>query len=432
MTLICLSCAIICHANTADLNTDGKVNFTDISILAHAWRTQIGDPNWDPNCDISEPNDLIINERDLAVMAHNWLWTQIVLDVYSDGWGDLLDTIILQQQGPTSFIIEEDNPYYDPPDYYAYAAQQGYSTEIYCFTGTEVPHLPLQPRRFLCDVNVDLDQTICGKFNGTMFLTQAFFADSYLADTDVNVIDPNTLVLITQFHTDSQGRFTLAALPHGSYFFEFYEEPEHEEYYYHFEEVLIQKNYQDFCIPANDMVWKPNIYLYPQQTSELDVDIAFPHGGRVTTAIPDFNNPWHITVEPSGIINGQYEYLFYESVQPDYAQYSAGWVISRENLGTFFRTNMAQTGFNQKEIDDFVEYWIPRLINYQYYAIYPQYNDQLDNMIKLDFSVQPQSIIRLIYAIRGLQTDSFSLPEPQIPPFTRDGFTVVEWGVTLK
>ncbi len=71
--LICFSCTVICHANAADLNTDGKVDFTDISILAQAWRTQIGDPNWDPNCDISEPNDNVIDELDLQMFGDNWL-----------------------------------------------------------------------------------------------------------------------------------------------------------------------------------------------------------------------------------------------------------------------------------------------------------------------------------------------------------------------
>ena len=42
---------------------------------------------------------------------------------------------------------------------------------------------------------------------------------------------------------------------------------------------------------------------------------------------------------------------------------------------------MAQTGFNQKEIDDFMEYWIPLLTDHPYYAIYPQYNEQLEEMI---------------------------------------------------
>ena len=179
-------------------------------------------------------------------------------------------------------------------------------------------------------------------------------------------------------------------------------------------------------------VRKPNIYFYPEETIELDVNVVFPHGGLITTSIPDYNNGWHITVEPSGIIDGQYEFLFYETSQPNYGQYEAGWIVAQEQLEDFFRNNMSQTGFNQKEIDDFIEYWIPRLTEYPYYAIYPQYNDELEEMIKLEFSEQPANLIRLIYSVRGLETDKLSIQEPVIPLFARDGFTVAEWGVILK
>ena len=196
--------------------------------------------------------------------------------------------------------------------------------------------------------------------------------------------------------------------------------------------MSISGAYQDFFFPDDVQAFKPNIYIYPEETIELDVNIVFPHGGQITTSVPDYNKGWHITVEQSGIIDGQFEYLFYESVLPDYGQNTAGWVLMREELEDFFRSNMAQTGFNEKEIEDFIEYWIPRLTEYPCYAIYPQYNNELYNMLQLQFSEQPDNIIRLIYSVRGLQGDNFNIEPPVIPPVARDGFTVVEWGVILK
>ena len=35
--------------------------------------SEVGYSNWDPNCDISEPNDNVIDERDLAVFCESWL-----------------------------------------------------------------------------------------------------------------------------------------------------------------------------------------------------------------------------------------------------------------------------------------------------------------------------------------------------------------------
>jgi len=429
--LACVLLVIPCKANQVDFNSDGVVDFLDFSIFAQAWKTQDGDPNFNPVCDISDPNDGVIDERDLDVLGDSWLWSQIVLDVYSDGWGTLLDTFTMEEEGLISFYVEEEYPYYDPPEYYAYARRLGYYTELYYFTGLQImPCLPQPCWRIRCEVEVDLDQTAAGKFNGVIFLTQWYFADGYLANTDVNVLDADAITVVTQFHTDDQGRFVINPLPPGSYYLEFYEFDD--DYYYHLEPVVIEGGYQDFFFPYTQQAYKPNIYLYPEETMELDVDILFPHGGEIIESVPEYGDGWHITVEPSGIIDGQYDCLFYESLQPDYGQYDAGWTVAREELEDFFRNNMAQTAFIEAEIDDFIEYWIPLLTDFPYYAIYPQYNDELDQMIQLEFSTQPQSLIRLIYSVRGLQDNNLNLQQPAIPPFARYGFTVTEWGVILK
>ena len=56
-----------------DIYEDGCVDLLDFAIFAQAWKAQPGDDNWNPACNISEPNDDVINERDLAVLADNWL-----------------------------------------------------------------------------------------------------------------------------------------------------------------------------------------------------------------------------------------------------------------------------------------------------------------------------------------------------------------------
>lgn len=49
------------------------VNFIDFSVLGLAWLSEDGDGNWNPLCDISEPNDNIIDTLDLDVFSDNWL-----------------------------------------------------------------------------------------------------------------------------------------------------------------------------------------------------------------------------------------------------------------------------------------------------------------------------------------------------------------------
>ena len=55
-----------------DFDTDGDVDLRDFAIFASAWRSSLGDGNWNPVCDISGP-DNVIDVLDLAVFTNYWL-----------------------------------------------------------------------------------------------------------------------------------------------------------------------------------------------------------------------------------------------------------------------------------------------------------------------------------------------------------------------
>jgi len=190
------------------------------------------------------------------------------------------------------------------------------------------------------------------------------------------------------------------------------------------------KNECDTCI----RVLKPNIYLYPTEKSLIDIKLSFPLGGKIVNSIPIYSNGWTVNVNPSGIINDKYEYLFYESDQPDVWQLIEGWVINKTELKTFFTDNLLKHGFNEKEIKDFIDYWIPRLTDFDYYEIYPQELNIIETTIKLEIYKIPDNLLRLFYLIKGVNRNSnnnISIPNKP-PEFNRSGFCVTEWGVILK
>jgi hypothetical protein len=180
------------------------------------------------------------------------------------------------------------------------------------------------------------------------------------------------------------------------------------------------------------VVYKPNIYLYPKTTSTLLVKLLFPLGGNIIKSIPSYGDGWDIEVEPSGKINQQYDFLFYESQTPNAYQYNSGWVISRDTLSSFFSTNLLNAGFSQREINDFIEYWIPLLSDYPFYIIYPQFADDIGKVIQLNISEPPDNMLRLFYVIQGSESNGAELVKPKIPKFVRSGFVVTEWGVVLR
>jgi hypothetical protein len=60
-------------ATAGDFQPDGSVDLYDFAILGAAWLSRPGQINWNPVCDIYEPKDNIIDERDLRVLTSNWL-----------------------------------------------------------------------------------------------------------------------------------------------------------------------------------------------------------------------------------------------------------------------------------------------------------------------------------------------------------------------
>ena len=185
----------------------------------------------------------------------------------------------------------------------------------------------------------------------------------------------------------------------------------------------------DTCI----FVYKPNIYIYPEQEIDLHVWLEFPKGGKVITSIPEYNNGWDIHVTPNGKINNEYNYLFYESSQPNPFQTTEGWCVEKDQLFNFFTSNLGQYGFNNAEIKDFKDYWVPLLNDSGYYLLYPQTNEIIDQVIQLAFSEEPDNVLRLFYVIEKTETDqSENLPAPEINSFSREGFVVTEWGVAFK
>ena len=117
---------------------------------------------------------------------------------------------------------------------------------------------------------------------------------------------------------------------------------------------------------------------------------------------------------------------------PEFAQDTFGWIIKKQNLKAFFRNNLTVSGFNDNETNDFVEYWIPELMEYEYYEIYPQYKSTLDKVIDINFSNEPINFYRLCYLIIGRDDGNLELNEPQIEEALRVGYFAVEWGAILK
>ena len=64
--------ATLSAAAVGDFDGDDDADLGDLAVLALAWNCRLGDPGWNPDCDISDPKDDVIDFRDIKVFFEDW------------------------------------------------------------------------------------------------------------------------------------------------------------------------------------------------------------------------------------------------------------------------------------------------------------------------------------------------------------------------
>jgi uncharacterized membrane protein len=64
---------LLSPADKGDFEPDKDIDTRDFAVFAAAWKTTEGDQEYNPYCDIAEPEDNIIDEKDLAIFVQNYL-----------------------------------------------------------------------------------------------------------------------------------------------------------------------------------------------------------------------------------------------------------------------------------------------------------------------------------------------------------------------
>jgi hypothetical protein len=177
-------------------------------------------------------------------------------------------------------------------------------------------------------------------------------------------------------------------------------------------------------------VYKPNIYLYSD--ADMTVNVRLYPAHWITESAPAYpaDSGWtvHIT---DGSLNGTEDYLFYEAVVPDEGfQKDYGYKVYSKDREQDIERVLDLYGFNEKEKQDFLDYWTDKLEEDVDYIFLPQENNEVDIIMPLIISEAPDKIYRIWFYI--LPDDGSDIKEPSdISVISRDGFTVVEWGGIL-
>lgn len=173
---------------------------------------------------------------------------------------------------------------------------------------------------------------------------------------------------------------------------------------------------------------KPVIYLYPPKETKVSVKLSL--NGRFTYTYPEYNDGWNVTAYPDGTLidadNNEYSYLFWEgNGHVDY-DLSKGFVVERSNVTKFLKEKLLYMGLTQKEANEFIVYWSPRLMKNPYSFVAFQ-GKEYEDYAKLSISPKPDSILRVFMVFKAVDKN-FTIPQQELSTFKRVGFSVVEWG----
>lgn len=227
--------------------------------------------------------------------------------------------------------------------------------------------------------------------------------------------------------------------PAGKYLFQFYYSRDYNEIetdsievktgivthiHLYFEHQFIQRQ-----------VKKPVIYLYPETTTSVTIDLKTV--GNLTFTYPLLSEGWNVTAQPDGTLtcNGKnYPYLFWEADQqiqnPFKSEQFTGFKVAGKDAITFLEEKLTLMGFNDRERTDFITFWGPQLAANEFNNVIFQFNETGDQYATLAIEPKPQNVNR-VYMIWGKTNnpmfDANLLPQI-LPVLNRSGFDVLEWG----
>lgn len=175
---------------------------------------------------------------------------------------------------------------------------------------------------------------------------------------------------------------------------------------------------------------KPVIYLYPQSTRAVNVQV----GADVKVSDPLYPaaTGWqNVIAQPNGQLTYQgksYGSLFWEGpgVGP-YPAITSGTVVKRQDAIATIRQQLAQQGLNVQESTDFIAYWQDKLPNKPYVRLTWFNTAQMNRLAPLAVTPKPDTVIRVFLDFAGLD-EPINLPTQHLAAIPRYGFTVIEWG----
>ena len=182
----------------------------------------------------------------------------------------------------------------------------------------------------------------------------------------------------------------------------------------------------------NEYSAKPIIYLYPKETTELTVKLGKPE--NITCSYPKYVDGWNVIANIDGTLidknTGRELYsLYWEGINSEQFNLDEGFVVKGIETIEFLEEKLAILGLTEREAEEFIVYWLPILEKNEYNFIRFATIDEINKNMPLEFSVKPDTIIRVLMQYKALD-NYIEVKEQKLETPERTGFVAVEWGGT--
>ena len=202
------------------------------------------------------------------------------------------------------------------------------------------------------------------------------------------------------------------------------------------DEYEVELNYKALNKPHCNLTTeeKPIIYIYPKE--DLNVTIKVSNPELLTTTYPRYyNNGWEVFAKSDGTLydkktKKEYYALYWEGTNKKSEIKKDGFVVERSNTSAFLEEKLKQLGLTDREINEFIIFWLPKLDKNKYNYVRFETRKEIDSYMKLDINPKPDTIIRVWMDYKPLDK-MINVEEQILETPQREGSTVVEWGGSL-
>lgn len=199
--------------------------------------------------------------------------------------------------------------------------------------------------------------------------------------------------------------------------------------------ITIDLDYKSTNIPncPRDVAYKPIIYLYP--TKDTIVTVKLVNSENLIFTYPKYKSYWKVLASSNGTLfdeetNRSYYGLYWEGINHKSSIKNDGFVVKGEDTVKFLEEKLALLGLNEREANEFIVYWLPKLEVNKYNYIRFETLEEINEYMPLIIDPVPTSIIRVMMDYKPLE-EKIDVKEQQLITPKREGFVVVEWGGSI-